>query len=459
MSFNLSTSPSSAFLYWQFKRLRGQGNIREYLRELEQTQFLDRNTLATMQFEKLQHCLQNAFEHVPFYREFVRKHGLSLKNFQSPEDIQRLPRLDRSTLLEHYQALSSKKILKGVYENFSSGSTGRQARFKQDAHYDLWCRAHQLRCYQWCGDWQLGEPFVLIWGSAVYWKTFTLEKTIGNFLTNRHELNCYDLGERNVERMLDQLMKIQPVLISGYSTALYLLAAKAIEKGCQFTRLRAVQPTAEALLPHMRQVIEQGFKAPAFNKYGSRETNMVAHQCPDAEGMYLQAENVFAEILNDDNQPCRPYEEGRLVLTTLNNHTMPLIRYETGDIATPLPPQANSRFGFQRISEVSGRQHDLILSPNQGRIHPQLFSNIFMGVPAVRWFQVIQKQLNQLEISIYAPHGASPDILDGIKAKIAQLAQFPFEIRFHELDQMPHSPTGKFRLCICQLPQGAGVTT
>src|SRR6185295_14515719 len=71
--------------------------------------------------------------------------------------------------------------------------------------------------------------------------------------------------------------------------------------------------------------------------YSSEECGQIALQCPEHEQYHVQSESVLVEVLDDEGRPCAPGTIGRVVLTTLQNFAMPLIRYDIGDFAEPGP--------------------------------------------------------------------------------------------------------------------------
>ncbi|MGZ5607212.1 MAG: phenylacetate--CoA ligase family protein [Methylobacter sp.] len=424
------------------------------LRELEESQWLSPAEVKERQLQRLREVLDYAYEHTPYYRYICRNRGLRKGWLQSPEDLIRLPVLTRSELLANRAELVSDCAQPGAFINFSSGSTGQRAEFVQDRAFINFARALQFRGYGWCGEWRPGEPLALVWGSPVHKQFDGWRKQLARGLINRRQLDCYQLGEKQVSHMLDRLLAIQPVLISGYTTALYLIGQLARRRGAEFTRLRAIQPTAEPLPPAMRKRLEEDFGLPVLNKYGSRETNMIAHQNPDGEGMLIQAENVFLEFLRPDGSPCTPGEKGHIVVTTLNNLSMPLIRYRTGDVGSLLQTGYQGGRGLPLMSEVQGREHDMLTTPLGGAIHPQLFSNIFMRSEAIDWFQVIQDQPHALRIRVVVSSTWSDRRAQSLREQIHQMTGFPFDIDFEVLSELPVSKTGKQPLCIrnCELP-------
>ena len=47
-------------------------------------------------------------------------------------------------------------------------------------------------------------------------------------------------------------------------------------------------------------------------------------------------ENYLVEIVDDNNKPSAPGAYGRIIVTALANYAMPLLRYDTEDIAQAL---------------------------------------------------------------------------------------------------------------------------
>jgi phenylacetate-CoA ligase len=206
---------------------------------------------------------------------------------------------------------------------YSSGSTGLRVAVKQDRDFDMWCRAHQLRTYSWGGGWRLGDPFVLVWGAPMLFEGRSHAQLMDNRLSRRLERNSFRLDRGSLDRTLDVLVRFRPRLISGYTTALYLLAQRALERGVELDSLVAVQTTAEPLPPAMRATIAAGLAREVFDKHGSRESSIVAHESPAHAGMCIQAEHTYVEFLDAHGATCRPGQLGRLVLTTQQHGPAP----------------------------------------------------------------------------------------------------------------------------------------
>lgn len=444
---------SAEALYWREQRLRGRGGVRERLEWLRAQQEGSAEQVRGVQFQKLREIVEHAYHTVPYYREVMDQRGI--RQLQRPADLAALPVLTRDVLIRRQDDLrSSAADLATLQTNFSSGSTGQRAQFAQDLEFRLWMRAHQLRTYEWCADWRLGDPFVLLWGSEIYWSLKQWTDRLENLLTNRREFSTFRLSPALIDSVLTKLLRFQPRLVSTYSNAIHLIAREAERRGMTIPGLRAIQATSEPLPPILRERVAAVFGCEVYDKYGMRETNIVAHEAPSHGPLLIQTENVFVEFLDEAGEPCPPGVTGRIAVTTLNNRSMPLIRYQTSDLATFLG-EGDGTSPYPRMSAVAGREQDLIHTPGGDSVDAYLFSYLMMRFPEVHWFQVIQRELPSLHIRLYAPGGLRSDTATAITQRVHRHTGHPFDIEFETLREMPESPTGKFRLCVSEVDVAA----
>ncbi len=442
-------------LYWAEQGLRGRGPVRSRLLWLRKTAWMSPAEIRRIQMEKLHCLLAHAYRTVPYYRRVMDERGLRPGDFATPDDLSKLPLLTRAVLAREKDALLSSEADRATLQtNYSSGSTGVRAEFKQDLDFRMWMRAHQLRTYEWCSGWRLGDPFVLLWGSEIYWSLKSITDRLENALTNRRELNTFRLSRELVSAFVDKLLAFRPALVSTYSNAMHLIAREAERRRVRFPGLRAVQGTSEPLPPAFRERIADVLGCAVYDKYGMRETNIVAHESPRHEGMCIQAENVHVEFLNG-GRPCAPGEKGTIVVTSLNSYSMPLIRYETSDVGAPLDGHCSSGIGLPRMSHVAGRMQDLIVTPAGDHVDAYFFSYLLMRFPEVHWFQVVQREMERLTLRVFAPSGLDARVTSEIVERIHHHAGYPFKIDFETLREMPPSSTGKFRLCVSEIGSGS----
>jgi len=443
-------------LYWMEQRLRGRSRVRGRYEWLAQSQWQSVEGAQTDQAESLHALIRHAYATVPYYRDVMDERGISPGELVGPESLRKLPLLTRGILAaQSNRLISATAVRNSLSVNYSSGSTGARAEFWQDDAFRQWQRALQLRTYEWCGDWRLGEPFLLLWGSEIYWSHKQTIDRVEHLLTNRREYNTFRLSPALIQRFLAVLQRWGPALISTYATAIHVLSKEAERQGLSFHIPRGIQTTSEPITPAMRETVRRVFGCPVWDKYGLRETGMVAHESPLHDGMCVQVENVYVEFLRDDGTPCVPGEIGRVVLTSLTNWAMPLIRYETNDLAAPVAGTCPSGRGFPRMTAVSGRLQDLVVTPAGDYIDAYFFSYLIMRFRQIHWFQVVQREIDRLCIRIYAPEGLDAATRRDLANRIRHHCGFAFTLDFEFLARMPESSTGKFRLCVSELAGGA----
>jgi phenylacetate-CoA ligase len=138
---------------------------------------------------------------------------------------------------------------------------------------------------------------------------------------------------QSTEALLDGLIEIDPDYLETDPHHLQVLLELSKERGQKPESLRLIRCKGSQVSPQLREFAEQTWGVPVIEIYFREETGIMAIQCPDNQGLHVQSEFVHLEVLNGDNQPCRPGEVGRIVVTTLRNYQTPLIRYDTGDFA------------------------------------------------------------------------------------------------------------------------------
>jgi phenylacetate-CoA ligase len=110
------------------------------------------------------------------------------------------------------------------------------------------------------------------------------------------------------------------------------LAGHAIERGINLPGLKQLRTFGEVLSDETRELCQRAWQVGIADLYSSEEAGSIAVQCEHG-AYHLQSENLLVEIIDDHGAACLPGEIGRVLITTLHNFAMPLIRYEIGDYA------------------------------------------------------------------------------------------------------------------------------
>lgn len=406
--------------------------------ELDVRESWSREQIAAFQLARLNHLWSSATEHVPYYRECAHTHGLprefsSLSHFQST-----CPILNKDLVRTRQRDFLSARAGKGTWYH-SGGSTGVPASYfrSHEAHLEILRGRYQGHA-KWGVD--LFDKWAFLWGHAASFspglagKIERLKRPWADWLRNRLRVSAYDLSSECLRDNLRRIAAFRPAAIYAYSTAAFLLAKEAKAIGFRCPTLKMIVLTAEPVLPHIVQECEEAFGVPTLAEYGSAETNVLAFEWPDRT-LRVRDDIFFVEA------PER--EDGRydLVITVLNSHAFPLIRYAIGDVSDT--PIQRPEVGFAYLSNVAGRHQDLIYDRSGGAIFAGWFEDVLEHDAAVRRYQIHQYATGQLTVSLEL---TSPQAsLDQNRIREMFSNRTGFDVAVQILDTLPLSRAGKHR--------------
>lgn len=432
-----------------------------HYRLLLRTQRLPSEQVAARQLAAVRDLLRHALETVPFYRRRLVEAGLDVGRIQSLEDLSRLPVLTKAEIRQHGHELIS-EVYGGrtdLRRKTTSGSTGVSLEVWVDEPAMQFKRALTLRTDEWSG-WRLGEPVAMVWGNPEYLKHGWRGRIRNALLDRARYLDTLKMDEAAMARFADDLARRQPSLVFGHAHSVYLFAAFVSKYRPGSIRPKGVITTAMVLHEWQRQVIEAEFACKVTNRYGCEEVSLIACECEKHEGLHVNTDGVFVELIRD-GRPVGPGEPGSVVVTDLVNRAMPLIRYQVGDVASWVGrPCPCGRVGMPLLARVEGREADYVTTSRGELISGiSLTENFAMLVPGIEQLQIIQESLDRFTFRIVRADDYGP-VSD---ARIAELVaqRFGPEATFtcEFVDRIPQEPSGKYRFCISKVPNAFQATT
>ncbi len=293
-----------------------------------------------------------------------------------------------------------------------------------------------------------GTRQLYVWGTSPTPQAW-VAKTKGllyDKLYNRKVLSAFDLSDETTPRFHRELVAWRPEVIVGYTNALYSFARSLRERGLAAPSPRSVVVGAEKLHPFQRELIEDVFRAPVFETYGSREFMLVAAQCERRQGLHVTAEHLIVEVVDDEGRPVAEGLEGRVVVTDLFNYAMPFIRYATGDRAIA-GGMCDCGRGLPTLRSIVGREADVIHTPAGRRVTGLFFPHLLKDFPDVRRFQVVQERPDSVVLRLIAPTIGVADlgrITSASQAVLGSDVSFAIE----QVLDIPLTAAGKLRVVI-----------
>ena len=158
----------------------------------------------------------------------------------------------------------------------------------------------------------------------------------------------------------------------------------------------------------------------------------------------------YTELLDNNNNPVKPGETGKIIATGFSNYAFPLVRYNTGDMAILSKNQGcDCGRGGVLLDTVTGRIEDYLITPNSKMVGRM--AHIFKGVDGVRNGQIIQEEVSKVIIKIASDEIynkiSENKILNNLRERLGE----KIEIEFQYVNEIPKEKNGKYKFIISRL--------
>ena len=429
-----------------------------------------RAQLARHQQQRLETVVRHAAAHSPFYRRwFARTGALGT----GPVDLARLPVLDKSLLMEHFDELVCDPRLRRdqlmdrvgkltrdqLYLDHyrvmvTSGSSGRPGLFVYDPAGWRSIIAQMLRSSGWAGlRPSLPRQRVAWLGGAG--PSHITRQAAATVAIGLHRVLALPVT-LPLPRLVEALNQFQPTYLNVYPSAAMWLAD---EQHAGRLRLapQMLITVAELRTPEMTQRLQDAFGVRPFDVYGSTE-GLFGSECQHHQGIHLFEDTTLIENVDADGQPVPAGQPGaRLLVTNLYNLVQPLLRLEVTDLVTFAPDPCPCGRTLIRTSAIHGRSDDVLFLPSRdsGRVavHPLQFALLTCD-PKVREFQVVQDGpvLRILIVPNHAAAAGDTQLDTGLAQTVARqlvgLGVHDPQVTVERRPKLPRSAGGKLKLVI-----------
>lgn len=449
---NLMLSAFSARL----GRQRYGGRFPEFRALLDESQWWEPGRMREWQLGRLRWVLTQAHEHVPYYRETFRRHGFDPSRFESLEDLQRLPVLERDVVKHRARDLQSRAPDLRLAEGHTSGTTGSPITVFYDSDMIAMNYAVMDRQYRWAGVRLAsgGDRVAVVRGNVIV----PLQQKRPPFWRHNRDLNqlilsSFHLSPRHLGAYLGALRAFRPAVIDGYPSSLYVLARMLLNRGEKLP-LHAAITSSETLYDFQREAIEAAFACSVFDYYAAAERVIFSVECDRHAGHHLCEEYGVTEVLDDHGQPVPAGTEGFLVGTTLHNCGMPLIRYRTTDRGTLRAARCHCGRPLQLTEDVTTKAEDLLRLRDGRLIPPSVLTHPFKPLDSIEGSQIVQTDLDRLVVRI-VPGGTFGEaershLLRELRTRLGEDMRIDIEL----VDELPRTSRGKFKWVVSQVDLG-----
>lgn len=418
-----------ARLYWLLDSFKG-GQQKHHYEDLKDIfEHYDSIDVQDRLNKYLQDVLKYASSNIEYYKRF--------KGFKSLLDF---PVINKAVVRDNESMFLNPIYDKAkLFKQETSGSTGMPFAVYQDPLKRKRATADTLYFSE-IGKYELGQR---LYFSRV-WDKETMRSGLTCFKQNWRVHDSSNLSEEKIEQFISDLENdtSKKNVIVFASTLAAMTKYIETKRKSTFAKVESFITLSESLDPTTKKLAKKQFNAPVISRYSDQELGIMAQQGLDTDDFLLNIGSYYFEFLDlDEDKPVEPGKPGRIVVTDLFNHSMPLIRYDTGDIAIQKP---TAKGELPKLLTVEGRRVDFIYSTSGELISPYVINTPMHEFQDVSQYQFIQNGEKDYKMLLNLRVGLSvfvreQDMMDMLMSYLGQDAKIDVEY----VNEIPVLKSGK----------------
>jgi len=385
----------------------------------------------------LQQTVESAVRHVPFY-----KGGTPIRDYA---DLKQFPIVSRNDYMGDIRAFTAEGLEGQALACLTGGSCGNPMTFyvhknmsrpKEKAHFHWFWGLHGYRPR---------NRILAIRGKPLRDnRLFDLQS-----LDNRLAVSCFELKDSNAHLVAAAVRRFNPEFVHAYPSSLKIFCQLLKDPDAlgPMTGLRAILLSSEVLLEADETLFAEFFGVPVVTWYGQSECVLHGGYLPSSAKYHFFPFYGYLELLDDhDNPITQAGKVGRIVGTGFDNHVMPFLRYDTGDLGVlPSDTQETSAWNWPVLERIEGRAQDIIYLSDGNPVTLASFiaAQRLPQYARIREMQVEQDTAGKLLMRIVK--GAGFQLKDEVEmiAKLSNSVSPTVQISTEYVDRIPKTHRGK----------------
>jgi len=417
--------------------------ISYYLSGPEPPDRLPPDTLARYQAESLKAIVRRAYDGSGFYREKMRRAGVTPDDIETADDVARLPFLTKDELRGKPWLLLTCDREDIALVQVSTGTTGGEEIYMMYTwnDYVLHDLAPQYSTLIPVGPGDVclnALPYEMSTAGLAFHKTF-MEGYRATVIP-AGKGGAYSTPSKTIRTIRDLLPS---VVVTSPSWAI-TLAEEAARSSFDLTslRLKKMWLTGEGCSAAFRRRVEVLWGTRANFFYGSLECGALGIECDRHDGYHLPQAHVIMELVDPrTGESVKPGETGEIVVTALLRYDSPILRFRTGDLGCLEKTQCACGVRLSRF-HLRGRASDQVHFRGKP-LSPIYLEEHLMRMPEVgNWFQIVMPAPDDVRIKIRCEpaRGTGPtrELAGALAVRMEAATGLPFEIEL--VEELPRTP-------------------
>ncbi len=396
------------------------------------SQWWDEAQIRNFRDHALVLMMRHAVANVPFYRGL----GLRAASIVAATDLERFPVITKRHVQESPEAFLASGFARGsLYASRTSGSSGQPTTTYFDRRAWLLGRyALKMRRTAATSGFSVGQRVVIVSEQRpdqLAALAAAAPSGLRGFIRQRY-LSIHT----PVADHLPVLLRWRPHVIYAFPSYLLDLIVAAERRHVPLPQIATLYTSSEVLTPAARERIERAFAGRVCDVYGSTEFKEVAWQC--SSGRYhLNFESVHIEAGDCGTA-------GPVVLSSLCNFAMPLLRFAIGDRAIFGSNACACGRHSLNLLAFEGREGEMIDLPGGRRISPYLLTTAIESEESILQYRIVQLTAAALRIDVVV--GARGDVerwRDRVCAELRGILGREVAVSVRQVERLERAPSGK----------------
>lgn len=394
----------------------------------------------------------NSSEAIHLKEDYIHKlitHATTTSNYYKKwhhaKVIEDFPVINKSVIRDHFSAFESLKFKDSKNHKVStSGSTGLSFFLFQNKNKRHRNSADGIYFYE-RANYTFGNKIYKL----IVWHSNNKKSDFQAWLLNMYQWDVSHFDEKSTEEFIHMIQhdNSKNGVLQCYASVLELIA-NHLEKNdlnLHSHGLNSVVAMSEFLNDFTKSTLEKRLGIPVFSRYSNEEMGMIAQQTGGSSKLFeINHASYYVEILKTESDtPAKEGELGRVVITDLHNYAMPIIRYDTGDLAS-----FKLVDNVMYLDQVVGRKMDIIYDTNGKFVSSFVTHAIFNEFyQYIQQYQLIQQGEKAYEVRLNIgtkTFAFENDLLLKIKQHFGEDA----DIKIIYVDEIPALASGKRRKVI-----------
>ncbi len=390
------------------------------------------NSISSIQLRKknLDVLLKHSVSSTPFYKSY--------SNFS---DLSDFPVIDKLFIKNNFESFKSEIYLnKKNFKAASSGSTGTPFIIYKDLN-KKYRNIADIIFFTGLTGFSFGQRLYFM----RVWTSLNKKNKLLAWIQNVRMVDVSNLDDNKISEIIDKLKKDKNKIgILSYASNLKAIC-KYLDKICSKPincNLSSVIANSECLNEYTKDAFERYFMTPVFSRYSNEECGLLSQQVLGSENLFkINWASYFVEILNFDNDTSVEIgTPGRVVVTDLFNYCMPLIRYDTGDVANFCYDEK----GILCFQHVEGRKLDMIYNTIGELISSFVIGGLMKKYTALNQYQFIQESKTDYLFKLNVDNNIFKEV-NLLKDEFANVLGANSNIKIEYLNEIPRLASGKHR--------------